>query len=153
MRLDQEHPSNKKVLDYLCRNATGWRGPFLEPATAPGGLKPRPGSHPDIVQYLWESLAPHLRAECRALVCGCPALVAPARGVIFAVPLGTEYGLRLPPPEFELARAAGAEVVHFYRTAGIELDLFQRFGPHWVFGAFDSREPEWCAAAMEFAEK
>lgn len=152
MHLDDQHPSNRKVLEYLCRNADGWTGPLLEPAAAPGGSKPRPGSHPDIVEHLWESLAPRLPAECRSLVCGTPALVAPTRGVIFAVPLGTEYGLRLPPAEFGLARAAGAEVVHHYRTAGVTLDLTTRFGPHWLFGAFDRREAEWCVAALEFAE-
>jgi hypothetical protein len=60
--------------------------------------------------------------------------------------------MRLAPPEFALARAAGAEVVHYYQTAGVTLDLGARFGPHWVFGAFDPREPEWCAAALKFAE-
>jgi hypothetical protein len=78
--------------------------------------------------------------------------VGPKQGVIFAVPLGTEYGVRLAPAEFDLARSAGAEVVHYYRTAGVTLDLAERFGPYWVFGAFDRREPEWCVAALEFAE-
>ena len=151
MHLDREHPSNQKVIEYLCRNADGWTGPLLEPAQSLRGSKSRPGSHPDIVEHLWESLAPRLPAECRALVCGSPALVAPTRGVIFAVPLGTEYGLRLPPAEFALARAAGAEVVHYYRTAGVTLDLTASLGPHWIFGTFDQREPEWCTAALDFA--
>jgi hypothetical protein len=30
--------------------------------------------------------------------------------------------------------------------------LAERFGPEWVFGTFDRSEPEWCAAALEFAE-
>ena len=152
MHLDPQHPSNLKVIHYLCRNADGWTGPLFEPALSPSKLKPRPGSHPDIVEHLWESLASLLPAECRALVCGSPALVAPTSGVIFAVPLGTEYGLRLPPAEFALARAGGAEVVHYYRTAGVTLDLADSFGPHWIFGRFERRKPEWCVAALEFAE-
>lgn len=113
---------------------------------------PQSGSHPEIVDYLWDSLAARLPVDCRALVCGRPSLVAPTRKVIFAVPLGTEYGLRLPPEEFALARAAGAEIVHHYRTVDVTLNLAERFGPHWVFGLFDRREPQWCVAALEFAE-
>lgn len=113
---------------------------------------PQSGSHPEIVDYLWDSLAAHLLVDCRAVVCGRPSLVAPTRKVIFAVPLGTEYGLRLPPAEFALARAAGAEIVHHYRTVDVTLNLAERFGPHWLFGVFDRREPHWCVAALEFAE-
>jgi hypothetical protein len=111
------------------------------------------GSHPEITEYLWESLAPGLSAECRALVHGTPALVSPEKGIVFAAALGTEYGLRLPLEEFALARAAGAELVHDYRTAGVTLDLPDRFGAHWIFGNFDPREPEWCSAALRFAEQ
>lgn len=151
MHLDRNSPHNTGVLDYLCRDHTKRKNPSIEPP--PSGSMWHYGSHPDIIEHLWESLAPHLSDDCRALVCNKPALVSPQRGIIFAVALGTEYALRLPPPEFALAVAAGAEVVHHYRTAEVTLDLSARFGPHWVFGSFDRREPEWCAAALQFAEK
>jgi hypothetical protein len=112
MRLDAEHPSNKGVIQYLCREGKQ-KKPLIEPATASKSTW-HTGSHPDIVEYLWESVAQRLPADCRALVCGTPALVAPLSGVIFALAFGTEYGLRLPPAEFELARTAGAEIVHDY---------------------------------------
>ncbi|HYF40760.1 MAG TPA: hypothetical protein VD930_13780, partial [Gemmatimonadales bacterium] len=121
--------------------------------TGASTISPQPGSHPDIVDYLWDTLARALPVECRALVCGRAVLLAPVRGIVFAVPLGTEYGLRLPPAEFELARSAGAEVVHHYSTVGVTLDLAEQFGPDWLFGRFDAREPEWCRAALEFAER
>ena len=151
MHFDPGHPANRGVVEYFSRN-TGERAPLFEPITSPAAFKPHSGSHPDIVEYLWDTLASVLPVECRALVCGRPVLIAPVRGIIFAVPLGTEYGLRLPPEEFALARSAGAEVVHYYRTADVTLDLAERFGPHWLFGNFDRREPEWCTAALEFAE-
>jgi hypothetical protein len=43
-------------------------------------------------------------------------------------------------------------LVHHYNTVDVTLDLAARFGPHWLFGALDPREPEWCVAALEFAE-
>ena len=151
MRVDVEAPANRGVLDYLSESGK-WRSPVLASVDALATSRERFGSHPDIVEYLWDHIAPRLRVDCRALVYGTPALVAPQRGLVLAVALGTEYGLCLPPPSFSLARAAGAEVVHYYRTAQITLDLADRFGTGWVFGTFDRREPEWCAAALEFAE-
>ena len=151
MRLAAEHPSNKGVIEYLCRESSP-KKPLIQPATA---LKStwHTGSHPDIVEYLWESVAPHLPADSRAAVCGTPALVSPGTGVIFAVALGTAYGLRLPPAEYDLARAAGAETVHHYSTIKVRLDLSQTFGAGWVFGLFDQREREWCLAALKYAEE
>ena len=152
MRLDTDGPVNQGVLEYLCGAGGTERARSIEPAAVLVGSRAQFGSHPDIIEHLWEWVAPRLPVECRALVCGGPVLVAPARGVVFAAALGTEYALRLAPSEFALARAAGAEIVHYYRTAGVTLDLGSRFGPHWVFGTFDGREPEWCAAALKFAE-
>ena len=151
MRLDPDHPANHGVLEYFSRNA-GERAPLFEQVTDPAASRPRSGSHPEIVDHLWDTLASALPVECRALVCGRAVLVAPVRGIMFAVPLGTEYALRLPPAEFHQARSAGAKVVHHYSTVGVSLDLAERFGPHWLFGSFDRREPEWCRAALEFAE-
>jgi hypothetical protein len=153
MHLDQEHPSNRGVLDYFSRNSASRTASF-EPFADPAAPRPRStGAHPDVVDYLWDTLAAVLPVECRALVSGRAVLVAPTAGVLFAAALGTEYGLRLPPEEFALARKAGAEVVHHYRTVDVTLDLARQFGPHWLFGTFDRREPEWCRAALEFAEQ
>jgi hypothetical protein len=151
MRVDVEAPANRGVLDYLSDSGKR-RSPLLAPASSLTGPRNRFGSHPEIIEYLWDQLAARLPVDCRAVVYGTPALVGPQRGLLFAVALGTEYGLRLPPTEFALARASEAEVVHHYRTAGVTLDLAHRFGPAWVFGTFHRREPEWGAAALEFAE-
>ena len=151
MRVDAEAPENRGVLDYLSEGGR-WRAPLVAGPDALSTSRERYGSHPDIVQYLWDEIAPRLRVDCRAVVYGTPALAAPERGLVFAVALGTEYGLKLSPAGFALARAAGAEVVHHYRTVDVTLDLGTRFGPGWVFGTFDRREPEWIADALEFAE-
>ncbi|HET6779165.1 MAG TPA: hypothetical protein VFH26_09775 [Gemmatimonadales bacterium] len=152
MNFDPDHPSNRGVLEYFGRNHSA-QPPSFEPVADPLALRHRSsGSHPDIVEHLWD-LAAALPLESRALVYGRAVLVAPTRGVIFAAALGTEYGLRLPPDEFALARSAGAEVIHNYRTVDVLLDLAERFGPHWLFGNFDRREPEWIRSALEFADR
>jgi hypothetical protein len=152
MYLDTASPANRGVLQYLARNERGRNAPAIEPWTDGARSTWELGSHPDIVEHLWELLASELPAECRALVYGTPALVSPEKGIVFAVALGTEYALRLPPTEFALARASGAELVHQYGTAGVMLDLPAQFGEHWSFGSFNRREPEWCVAAFRFAE-
>jgi hypothetical protein len=152
VHLDRDHPSNRGVLEYFGRNHPG-HAPALEPVANPdASLQRSTGSHPDIVDHLW-NLGAALPVECRALIYGRAVLVSPTRGVIFAAALGTEYGLRLPPAEFALARSVGAEVIHNYTTVGITLDLAERFGPHWLFGTFDLREPEWCRAALAFSDR
>jgi hypothetical protein len=153
MYLDSASPANRGVIEYLTRHDRGRNALPFEPWNARSESTWRHGYHPEIVEHLWESLAAGLPAECRALVHGTPALVSPNSGTIFALALGTEYGLRLPPAEWALARTAGAELVHKYRTVGLTLDLPARLGAGWIFGNFDPREPEWCIAALKFAEQ
>jgi hypothetical protein len=38
------------------------------------------------------------------------------------------------------------------RGGAVTLDLAEQFGPYWVFGMFDRREPAWCVAALDFAD-
>jgi hypothetical protein len=136
-------PGNDGLLRYLRADA---------PASAPTGPvaagvdRWRLGTHPDIVDYLWDRLAVALPRGACWLVAGTPALVLPSSGVVVAVGLGTEYALRLPPAEHAAALAAGGKLVHEYRGAGATLDL-RDVGPDWVFGCWDAREPEWLATA------
>ncbi len=87
MHLDSKHPDNRGVLEYLCRNQPN-RTVAFEPVTGVPAPNPAAGTHPEIIDYLWETLASGLPVECRALVCGRACLVGPGRGLIFAVPLG-----------------------------------------------------------------
>jgi hypothetical protein len=100
------------------------------------------GTHPDIVERLWGVLNSALPADARRLVFDGPALVHPS-GSLLAAGLGTQYVLRLLAPDRTLAIQAGAEVTHHFRTVDTTLDLAATFGPEWVFGRFDEREPGW----------
>lgn len=107
------------------------------------------GTHPVVVDRLWEDLNAALPADARWLVFDGPALVHPGSGVLLAAAIGTQYALRLLPEHLPLAVAAGGEVVHTFRTVGTTLDLAATFGPDWVFGPWDEREPEWLLASYE----
>ena len=104
------------------------------------------GTHPDIVERLWDVLNDALPADARWLVFDGPALVHP-QGIILAAGIGTQYALRLLADDLAAAIAAGAELVHHFRTVGTTLDLPATFGPGWVFGHFDEREPAWLLAS------
>lgn len=107
------------------------------------------GTHPRVVDRLWDELNTALPVDARWLVFDAPALVHSASGVILAAAIGTQYALRLLPADLAVAIAAGAELVHAFRTVGTDLDLPATFGPDWVFGRFDEREPAWLRASCE----
>lgn len=106
------------------------------------------GTHPMVVDRLWEVLNGALPVDARRLVYDGPALLHP-NGVILAAAMGTQYALRLLPGDRAAAIAVGAEVVHHFRTVGTSLDLHATFGPEWVFGRFDEREPAWVLNSYE----
>jgi len=105
------------------------------------------GTHPDVVDWLWETLNTALPSDCRWLVFDGPALVQPGSGVILAAGIGTQYALRLGPEHAVTAVESGAELVHEFRTVGTTLDLRATFGAGWVFGRFDDREAGWLLAS------
>jgi hypothetical protein len=108
----------------------------------------RLGTHPDVVEHLWDGLNPALPSDSRCVVLGRVALAHPARGVVLALAMGTGYALRLTPEDLEEALAAGHEVLHRYRTTGEALDLSE-WGEGWCFGRYDRRERTWCVRAYE----
>jgi len=111
------------------------------------------GSHPDIVERVWDSLSSALSGKSRCIVYGTPALIAPGSGVILALALGTSYALRVTPDAYAEALRRGAETSHAYRTDGVMLDLAKVFGPGWIFGSWRNEEPQECAAAAEFHDR
>ena len=162
-RVDFEHPANRGILAYL-GNPARLRGSLSvakdQRSVAPASVKDayyRLGTHPDLVELLWDQLGAALPKDCRWIVYGTPVLVRPDSGVIFAFCGGTHtYAFRLPPAERAAAIAAGAKTVHRYPAydfLGQEesvLDL-KDIGEEWVFGGWHRGEEEWCRAAYTFA--
>ena len=140
-------PENAGALLYLAHGRPAAESGFGPPS---GDVDRRHlGSHPDVVDRLWDALNAALPADARWLVFDSPALVHPVSGVVVAAAIGTQYALRLLPDHVSEARAAGAEVVHTFRTVGTTLDLPATFGPDWVFGSWEERELAWLRASYE----
>lgn len=143
-------PANAGVLRYLGRNAAVDGRP---PSQAPGEVEQpylRLGTHPELVERLWDKLGGALPEDCRWVAHGWPVLIHPTSGVIFGFAGGTHaYALRLPAAERAQALAAGAATVHHY-PASRALDLAD-VGPEWVLGRWYADEPAWCLAAYHFA--
>jgi hypothetical protein len=115
------------------------------------------GTHPDLLERLWDELGKKLPRECRWVVYGTPALVHPDSGVIFAFGGGTHtYAFRLPKHERDAALAAGATTVHEYPAypeLNIEASVLDlaRIGEEWVFGGWHKGEEQWCLSAFAYA--
>ena len=139
-----DRPENAGVLGYL--------GPQRGLEHLPVGESPEGvdrwhlGTHPDIVERLWDILDAALPERGSCVIYGGPALVQPKSGVVLAVGIGMQYALRLLPGDRAIAVEAGAEVVHHFTTGGVTLDLAAALGQDWIFGRFDDREPGWLAA-------
>ncbi len=141
-----DRAENAGALGYLAHGRPASEAAFGPP---PADVDSRHlGTHPSVVDQVWGVLNEALPGDARWLVFDGPALVHPS-GTILAAAIGTQYTLRLLPADLAAATAAGAELVHHFRTVGTTLDLPATFGPDWVFGCFDDREPGWLVATYQ----
>jgi hypothetical protein len=104
------------------------------------------GSHPEVVERVWDQLGQSLPADSRILVYGTPALAHLGSGIILAFALGTEYALRLPARLWRQERPKGVRTVA--RWARGSTDLAQECGEAWIFGSYAADEPAWCREAF-----
>ena len=145
--VDLKHPANALLVRYLKREfptrleqqkPTDVTQPYLSL-----------GTHPEIVERLWDQLAAPLPEKCAWVLHGRPVLVRPSTGIVFGFSTGHVYALRLPSEIRAEAERAGAGTLHRF-SDGSTLDLAQ-LGPEWRFGLWYRDEPEWCRAAYEAA--
>lgn len=106
------------------------------------------GSHPDIVERLWDVLGAALPRDGRCRAGGSPGLAHPGSGLVFGLAMGTQYALRLPPDLRQAAVEAGARSTTVW---GVDdhFDLAATLGPEWVFGAWLQQELEWCRVVFD----
>jgi len=163
MEIDFDSQTNQGILSYLRRSQSE-----DEPSGVPGYTRSTSpddvddpymnlGTHPDLVQRLWDEVPVLLPERCAWVVYGSPVLAHPSSGIIFAFAGGTHaYALRLPPNAYAEAISGGAERVHHY-PACPELDIdastfdLSAVGEGWVFGRWLSGEEAWCLAAYHHA--
>ncbi|HET6201970.1 MAG TPA: hypothetical protein VFI25_04110 [Planctomycetota bacterium] len=146
--LQLRHPANARALRYLAESARPGEVPFRRPRAGEDPYMDL-GSHPDVVELLWDGLGEAFAGKARGIVYGTPALIAPRCGVLLAVALGTAYAIRLAPEAYAAAMLRGAETRHTYRRPGTTLDLAEEFGLGWIFGGFEKEEKALLAAVAE----
>jgi hypothetical protein len=144
--VDAESPENRGVLAYLRRRA-GEERPLVASPDSFTDPYLSLGSHPDVVERVWDALGSGTSPAGRCVVVGCPALVEPTSGIVVALALGTTYALRVATADYEDALAAGLEPTHAYFPPSSVLDARATFGPSWLFGAWAASEPEWVTTA------
>lgn len=142
--MNLERAENLSILEHLSR--AGRDAPAYATRDAAADPYYRCGCHPEIVERIWDQIGVVLPADCRCLVHGTPALVHPTSGVILAMGMGTQYGLRLPGGLGAEAIQAGAHIVTRW-SGGTETRIREHYGEDWVFGAWLSGEPGWCQSA------
>lgn len=138
-------PANEGVVRYLERTRSST--PDVRPPREKHLDYWECGSHPDVVERIWDKLGKDLPTECRQVVLGTPALVHPRSGVVLAIAFGMQYGLRLPNRVVQEGLPAGARTVNTWSTGG-EMDIQQEIGKDWVFGTWMSVEEVWCLEAF-----
>jgi len=142
--VDPDRPENRGVLSHLER-----RNERRRPLAAHPAAFDQPqltlGSHPDVVERVWNGLAPDV--SWRVVVLGTPAVVDPDPGTVVAIAYGTSYWLRLAADDIEAALASGARQQHRYGRTGPLVDAAASFGPTWILGSWNEHEPGWVLAA------
>jgi hypothetical protein len=140
MQLNELSELNINVLKYLNKGKTN------QPLIANPNSVPDPyyqqGSHPDVVERIWDQIASALPKDCRCLVYGIPALVHPKSGIIFAFTGGTVYYLRVPSTLVNEILQSGVRT--YAQRAEGDIDTQRDLGSDWIFGTWSSKEIEWC---------
>lgn len=142
MMIDTCSPLNRGVLAYLGRGEKAGNPVFTSPGSVADPYMGQ-GSHPDIVQRVWDEIGAGIPGKCRCLVHGTPALVHERAGIVLATCNGTQYNLRLTPDAFREAVDKGARTRNKWST-GEEMDALAVLGPGWIFGGWFKEEPQWC---------
>lgn len=143
------HPVNAKLITYLARSHTPSTPAVQTPAQVHDPYYTL-GTHPDLVERLWDQLTVLLPVDCRAVFYNTPVLIRPDTGIVFGFAGGTHtYALRLPTREFAEALQAGVQRVYQYPNQP-PLDL-ATIGDGWIFCRWYKNEEYWCAMAYAYA--
>ena len=123
----------------------------MRPAESPRDPYWNLGSHPDVVGMLWDKLAAALPEDCRCIVFGSPALVAPRSGILLAKAMGTQSILRIPREAMDDAMRSGAKTKMIWAQSRVT-DLSQEYGEDWIFNCSLKQRTSWLIAVYNFVE-
>ncbi len=119
------------------------------PLLAPADRVPQPylriGSHPDVVQLLWDQLGPALPEDCRAVVPGSPALVhLPAASCWH---WGSARSTVCVWASWRKKRCRQVRESKFYAVNLPPFNIRRGLGDDWVHGRWLQQELDWCRSA------
>jgi hypothetical protein len=144
------HPANQGIIACLKHIARNWRGPLsCHPSEAYDPYY-HLGTHPDLVERLWDKLTVKISVDCRWVLHARPVLIHPETGIVFAFATGTHtYALRIPQafrPQSLLAKAG-----HRYEYPGGKVLELSEYDGDWFFGGRFEGEEEICFLAYQSA--
>ena len=142
-------PLNEGVIRYLERHEK--KVPDIRPPREGHLDYWECGSHPDVVERVWDQLGKQLPAKCRRVVLGTPALVHPDSGAVLAIAIGTQYGIRLPRRIQKEGLSPDARIQVTW-TTGEQMKIQEEIGSDWVFGTWASAEEAWCLETFQEQE-
>lgn len=147
--IDFKCEENKGVINFLSTNTGRSSAPLAEtPAKFDRPWYEGLGTHPELIERLWEEITTDLPKNCKWIVYARPILVHPGTGVIFGFAVGAyKYALWLPPQEYEAAAEIGLSSIYTDSRKTV-IDL-KEIGAGWIFGNFKEEERGWCVKAYE----
>lgn len=151
----QQAAANARLVRYFESRRKEFNHP--KPRPGAGSYKDVHGTHPDLVDRLWNELGGVLPEDCHAVLYGSPILARRSSSIIFAFAGGTHtYAMRLPPDVRAAAMAAGATRVYQYRAyPALKIDAsaldLAEIGDEWVFCHWLKGEEDWITSAYDYA--
>lgn len=108
----------------------------------------RRGSHPEVVERVWDQLGASLPDRCCSIVHGTICLLHDQTSLLLAICMGTEYAIRVPTNVVDHARAQGLVQTCDW-TGGGHTNLGEELGSNWFFGQFNKHESAWVELAYK----
>jgi hypothetical protein len=145
-----DNPQNQGILRCLRDIGCNWRGPRSCPPLEREDPYYYLGTHPDLVEQLWDNFTTSIPVDTRWVLHGRPVLVHPESKVIFAFANGTHtYAFRIPERVREEAVAASARQQYKYPDGSV-FDL-ANYDEDWIFGGSIRDEDRLCLIAFRAA--
>lgn len=143
-----EHPANRSILLFLAAHAP----PGLWEPFSLAVKEERAFAYNKEPYLVWDFLQSALPVDCRCLLYGRCALVAPG-GAILAVVIGDSYVLRVP-IDVAMARLQSPKMQWYVGIKEIAGSMAPHnlFGKEWVWGMAHNEEPSWCRSVFDLVE-
>lgn len=104
------------------------------------------GCHPEIVEYVWDTLGAVLAVNSCCTINGRPVLLHPKSSVLLAVCVGTHFVLRVIDDDINVAVAEDYKATSNWAA---QTELCRTFGPGWFVGQFSETSEIFCLNSFD----